>query len=231
MLNYVVAPEFLLPFVPAGTVLDQWRGHTWLSIVGFRFLHTRVLGVPIPLHRHFPEVNLRFYVRGTRDPRRAVVFLREIVPRRAIVVTARMLYNEPYAARRMHAQAPATPEDLPARVAYGWHHHGRWHRFGATPSGPAQLIQADTDEEFIAEHYVGYTRQRDGGTVAYEVRHPRWRVWPVQDVVCDVDLAGEFGGAGSAITGSPASAFLAEGSAVTVGWPRRLDGDSQPAHR
>lgn len=222
MLNYVVAPDLLQPFVPAGTVLDEWRGHTWLSIVGFRFLHTRILGVPIPLHRHFPEINLRFYVRGRRDPRRAVVFLREIVPRHAIATTARLLYNEPYAARSMRAQAPTTPHDAPPPIEYAWRHRGRWHRFGARPSGPAELILAGTDEEFIAEHYVGYTRQRDGGTVAYEVRHPRWRVWPVTDIECDVDFAGEFGTVRSAITGPPASAFLAEGSAVTVGWPRRL---------
>ena len=225
MLNYVVAPELLLPFVPAGTVLDQWRGNTWLSLVGFRFLHTRVLGVSVPLHRHFPEVNLRFYVRGIHDPRRAVVFLREIVPRRVIAATARLLYNEPYAAQPVRARAPMTPQDPPGPVEYAWHHAGCWHRFGATPSGRAGLIQPGSDEEFIAEHYVGYTRQRDGGTIAYEVRHPRWRVWPVKDVMCDADFVGEFGPVGAAMTRPPDSAFLADGSGVTVGWPRRLGGD------
>lgn len=222
MLNYVVAPELLRPFVPAGTVPDQWRGRTWLSLVGFRFLHTRILGAPIPFHRHFPEINLRFYVRGVRDPRRAVVFLREIVPRRAIAATARLLYNEPYIARPMRARAPMAPQDSPPPIEYAWRHAGRWHRLGATPSGPSEPIRAGSDEEFIAEHYVGYTRQRDGGTIAYEVRHPRWRMWPVTDIACDVDFTGEFGSVGAAITGPPDSAFLADGSTVTVGWPRRL---------
>src|SRR5271170_5194847 len=95
MLNYEIDPAVLRPFVPAGTELDQWQGKTFVSMVGFLFLETRVLGVAIPFHANFEEVNLRFYVRRmTRDGwRRAVVFIKELVPRRAIAWTARTFYN------------------------------------------------------------------------------------------------------------------------------------------
>src|SRR5439155_9383088 len=83
MLNYEVDPAVLRPRVPAGTELDAWRGRTFLSVVGFMFLDTRVLGIPIPLHRDFEEVNLRFYVRreASEGWRRGVVFVKELVPR------------------------------------------------------------------------------------------------------------------------------------------------------
>src|SRR6266851_3867580 len=64
MLNYEIDPGLLLPFVPSGTELDRWSGKVFASLVGFRFLKTKLLGyLPIPMHSNFEEVNLRFYVR------------------------------------------------------------------------------------------------------------------------------------------------------------------------
>jgi uncharacterized protein YqjF (DUF2071 family) len=223
MLNFRIDAQAIKPFVPKGTELDVWRGDTWMSLVGFRFLNTRLLGVPIPAHRHFPEINLRFYVRPVGTDRRAVVFLREIVPRRAIAVIARAVYNEPYVTRPMRVEAPATIDEAPGPVAYAWRHHGRWNRFGVTAAGPAAPIRDGSAEAFIGEHHWGYTRQRDGSTIEYRVEHPRWRMWPVRDVVFEVDIAGEYGAPfADAMQGAPASAFLAEGSEVRVGRPRLL---------
>jgi hypothetical protein len=223
MFNFRVPPDVLAPYVPAGTVLDSWQGDTWLSLVGFRFLQTRVLGMPIPCHADFPEVNLRFYVRPVTDDRRAVVFLREIVPRRAIAVTARRIYNEPYVTRRMRAETPARGSDEPGRVSYGWRHARRWNAIAVTAVGRPTLIQPGTAEAFVAEHYWGYTAQRDGSTVEYQVEHPTWRVWTVTDATFDVDVAAEYGAVFAPhLAAPPASVFLAEGSAVRVGRPRRL---------
>ena len=63
MLNYQVNPDVLIPWLPPGLEVDSWQGKTLLSVVGFRFEDTRLLGVAIPGHRDFQEVNLRFYVR------------------------------------------------------------------------------------------------------------------------------------------------------------------------
>ena len=99
ILNYEVPPAVVLPLVPRGTELDIWQGQALVSLVGFLFTDTRVRGLAIPGHRHFEEVNLRFYVRrrvASAPDRRAVVFVRELVPRYAIAAIARFLYNEPY---------------------------------------------------------------------------------------------------------------------------------------
>ena len=100
MLNYVVDPRLITPLVPAETEIDFENGETFLSVVGFLFLDTRLLGLPIPLHRDFEEVNLRFYVRRKSADtwRRGVVFIRELVPRRAIALVARTFYGENYVA-------------------------------------------------------------------------------------------------------------------------------------
>ena len=223
MFNYRVPPDVLAPFVPSGTVLDTWQGDTWLSLVGFRFLATRVMGVPIPFHRNFTEINLRFYVRPQSDDRRAVVFIREIVPRRAIAFTGRQLYNEPYVTRRMRAAAPIEPTDAPGRVQYEWRHGGRWNSIGVTSVGGPTPIRAGSAEEFFAEHYWGYTAQRDGSTVEYQVEHPRWRVWAVSDPTIDIDASAEYGPRFTPwLTQAPASVFLADGSPVRVGRPRRM---------
>ena len=103
MLNYVVDPAILLPHVPRGTELDQFNGKAWVSLVGFRFLSAKVLGVSIPFHRDFDEVSLRFYVRRVENgvAKRGVVFIQEIVPRFAIATVARLAYNENYRALAM----------------------------------------------------------------------------------------------------------------------------------
>ena len=75
-------------------------------MVGFLFLNTKVLGVPVPFHRDFEEVNLRFYARSKAEEgwRRGVVFVKEIVPRWAIAAVARWCYGERYAAMPMRHQ-------------------------------------------------------------------------------------------------------------------------------
>ena len=226
MLNYEVPPAVLAPLVPAGTTLDLWRGRALASVVGFRFLDTRVLGVPVPFHRSFDEVNLRFYVRRESpggDVRRAVVFVRELVPRRAIALVARLAYDEPYDAVPMRSSVPPSVVAAPGRLEYAWRTARRWHRVAAETVGEPTLAEPDSEGAFVTDHYWGYTRQRDGGTVEYEVAHPRWRLWAVRDAVLDADVAEVYGPRfAEALSGVPSSALVAEGSPVVVYPPRRL---------
>ncbi len=223
MLNYVVDPAALAPLVPAGTTLDLWNGEALASVVGFRFMDTRVLGVPIPWHREFEEVNLRFYVRreAADGARRAVVFIRELVPRRAIAWVARAWYNEPYRALPMrHQIAERAVERV---VQYEWKTAAGWTTLSARTEGEARALSAGSEAEFITEHYWGYTKQRDGSTVEYQVTHPSWRIWDATDAVLRGDVAGTYGrDFAEMLVGAPRSAFVAEGSGVTVFRPRRL---------
>jgi uncharacterized protein YqjF (DUF2071 family) len=227
LLNYEVDGSVLAPMVPRGTELDEWQGRTYLSVVGFLFLGTRVLGLPIPFHRDFEEVNLRFYVRRKVDGgwRRGVAFVKELVPRVAVAFLARRLYNENYVAVPMdHAirHAPAEPGRVEA-VTYEWRVGARASRLELSVlAGPSPLVPG-SQAEFIAEHYWGYSVKRVGTTCEYQVQHPPWRVAPAREarLTCDVDLLyGEK--LGRFLHGPPASAFLADGSEVAVSHGVRL---------
>ncbi|NVJ12959.1 YqjF family protein [Myxococcus sp. AM010] len=221
MLNYEVDPEVLRPLVPRDTELDTWQGQTFASMVGFRFLDTRVRGLPVPFHRNFDEVNLRFYVRrlGPEGWRRGVVFVKEIVPRQAIATVARVLYNEPYVALPMRhvVEMEGAHTGAPGRAEYAWKAGGRWQHLAATTLGPPRASAPDSEAEFITEHYWGYTAQRDGGCAEYRVEHPRWSVWQVDTTALDVDVGGLYGARFVPfLRGEPSSAFVADGSAVAV---------------
>lgn len=226
MVNFAVEPALLAPLVPAMTELDQWRGTTYVSVVGFLFRDTRVLGIPVPWHRTFEEVNLRFYVRRqeANELRRGVVFVREIVPRAAIAVVARAIYNEPYVALPMrHEWRERRDTSEPSLVRYAWRLGRDWCHVEVDAVGAAREIAAASHEEFITEHYWGYTRQRDGGTIEYQVEHPRWRVRDAGAASVGGDLTSLYGSElARVVRGTPASAFLADGSAVTVRAPRRI---------
>ena len=226
MVNFAVEPELLLPMVPAGTELDYWNGQTFLSLVGFLFANTRVLGIPIPGHTTFEEVNLRFYVRRASEGeiKRGVTFIRELVPRAGIALTARALYNEAYDAVDMrHRYGELRDDGIPDRVEYSWKNKRGWTSIDCLPTGTGENAVPGSQEEFITEHYWGYTRQRDGGTVEYRVAHPHWRVWNVETPVITGDPEPTYGSALTAIIRQrPSSAFLADGSDVTVFSPTTI---------
>jgi len=218
MLNYEIEPAVLAPYVPLGTELDLWNGKHLVSVVGFMFLNTRVFRIPIPFHRNFEEVNLRIYVRRKAEDswRRGVVFIKEIVPRMAIALTARKLYNEPYPALPMAHRIELESGSVKS-AKYAWRFGGRQNGLKLTTRGEAQPLTEGSEAEFVTEHYWGYNAQRDGSTLEYRVEHPRWRVYDVAEAKLDCDVAGLYGEQFcESLSRKPSSAFLAEGSAVTV---------------
>jgi uncharacterized protein YqjF (DUF2071 family) len=224
MLNYEVDASLLLPFVPAGTELDYWSSKVYVSLVGFRFLKTRVFGLTIPFHSNFDEVNLRFYVRRREgnEVRRGVVFVREIVPRRAIAFVARTFYNENYVARPMAHEIRST-DDSGLAIAYRWRSRGAWNAIRLEAQGKPELSKEGSHEQFITEHYWGYAAQPDGGCVEYRVTHPAWRVWSARRAQFEGDVEELYGKEFTVVVqGTPASALLAEGSAVCVMRGQRL---------
>jgi uncharacterized protein YqjF (DUF2071 family) len=225
MLNYEVDPRLLEKFVPAGTELDRWQGKTFVSLVGFRFLNTKVCGTAIPFHRDFDEVNLRFYVsrREGSEIRRGVVFVREIVPRWAIATVARLAYNEQYVSLPMSHSVASRP-DGGMNVEYRWRTRRGWNRLSLSAVGEPRIPAEGSEEQFIAEHYWGYSAQRDGGCVEYRVAHPSWRVWTSHDASFEGDVEELYGHElGAVVREKPDSAFLAEGSEVTVYRGKRLN--------
>ncbi|MEX2186902.1 MAG: DUF2071 domain-containing protein [Pirellulales bacterium] len=220
-LNYEIDPAVLAVDVPPGTRLDLDHGRCYVSLVAFRFERTRVLGVPIPFHTTFPEVNLRFYVlRETEDgPRRGVVFLRELVNRRAVAWAANWAYNEKYRVVAIRGRLSLEGDQIAAdgNVRYEWRGHGRPHHVAARRCGTWSELDPSSHEAFIAEHYFGYGVARDGRTIEYRVAHPPWRYAAVSDVEIDIDVEATYGCRfAAALSGPPYSAFVLDGSPVAV---------------
>ena len=217
MLNYEVDPSILKPFVPVGTELDLWQGKALVSLVGFMFLKTRVLNIPVPFHMNFEEVNLRFYIKRTlpEGNRRGVAFIKEIVPRWGIAFLARNLYNENYVSMPMRHCLEQNNGDLSAQ--YDWHYNDRWHCLGMLCKGHPTLPAKGSEAEFITDHYWGYAAQPNGRTIEYRVEHPQWRVWSAHDLVFDIDVKEIYGDKlAHYLNQKPVSSFLAEGSPITV---------------
>lgn len=215
--NYPVDPAVLQPYVPYGTELDFWGGRCYLSLVGFLFTRVRLLGIPVPFHTKFEEVNIRFYVRRKTASgwKRGVVFIREIVPKAAITFVANTVYNENYQTLPMrHRWVNGEEQNT---VEYQWKKAGNWQTFSLETSPISVPIEDGSEEEFITEHYWGYAAVNDQKSNEYEVTHPRWELYPVLEHTIEVDYGLCYGPEFSSLnTATPTSVFLAEGSAITV---------------
>ncbi|WP_425617780.1 YqjF family protein [Anatilimnocola sp. NA78] len=232
MINFAVDPQLLQPLVPRGTELDFYAGKAYVSVVGFLFRQTKLLGCSVPWHIDFEEVNLRFYVRHSpgHEVRRGVCFVRELVPRRAIAAVARWCYNESFLALPMRSNvdlAAITADQQTSEqhhLAYDWKSSSGWCGLQVRTIGSKQLPAAGSLEEFIAEHYWGYCRQRDGGTIEYEVQHTPWSVWQAEQLPWLGDVPRYYGESwAQALSGQASSVFVADGSAVQVFRPTRIN--------
>lgn len=183
-LTYRVPPELLLPHVPQGTQLDIHGGCAFVSVVAFDFLETRVLGVPWPGYRNFPELNLRYYLKYGNQ--RGVAFLQEYVPRRLIAKTARALYNEPYDYAPMRSHV--SEDDATYSYELSLERGGRTHTLRVTTLPGAYTPAHDTLAHYFKEHQWGFGETRSGRTLCYRVEHEVWDVQDVQAYSLDLDF-------------------------------------------
>jgi uncharacterized protein YqjF (DUF2071 family) len=221
VLNYEIVPELLEPHLPRGVELDFWRDKTYVSLVAFLFRRTRLCGLPIPFHRNFPEVNLRFYVKRLlpEGERRGVVFLREIAPRRMVAYVARRFYGENYLALPMRVSIERDDRfpNFARSVRFDWHMPDGRLAIDADSTAIPRYPHSDSLAEFIIEHYWAYSRGREhNGCLEYEVEHPPWMIRPAR-ATFNGDAKRLYGREfAEALAGPPASAFFASGSAVAV---------------
>jgi uncharacterized protein len=225
MLNYEVDPAVLIPYLPPGTELDLYNGKALVSVVGFLFNNTKVLGVRWPLHTHFEEVNLRYYVKyfDGKEWKRGAAFISEIVPKPFIAHTANILYNEHYSTARMFHHVKETANDL--LVEYNWKKKNQqWNSIQVQAAPTLQDIAPGSEADFILEHYYGYNKLNATTTIEYAVEHPRWQIYPVTNHVLQADIKTLYGEAFVPfIQGiTPHSVFLARGSDIIVRKPVRI---------
>ncbi|NNE97811.1 MAG: DUF2071 domain-containing protein [Pyrinomonadaceae bacterium] len=213
MLNYEVKPILLQEFVPNGTSIDFYNGKCYASLVAFKFLDTKVLGLSVPFHTDFEEVNLRFYVaRETKDEvRRGVVFVKEIVPKAAITFVARTMYGEPYETWEM------SHEEDGNQLTYKWSDRSCENRIHVEGGENLGVPDEGSHAEFIIEHYWGYTKRGPNRTDEYKVEHPKWELIEIDYAEIEVDFANTYGKRFDFLSRSePDSMLLAKGSEISV---------------
>ncbi|MGV8916044.1 MAG: YqjF family protein [Kaistella sp.] len=223
MINYEVDPAILEKYVPKGTELDFYNGKCYVSFIGFLFENVRLLGMKIPFHTHFEEVNLRFYVRHLDNGvwKRGAVFISEIVPKLAITLVANTFYNEEY--RTMPMKHEIKIKDDSRTFIYQWKLNNTWNTIYVETQKNPIAIEPNSEAEFITEHYFGYSKINDEETYEYEVTHPRWQQYEVIQNNSIIDFEAVYGKEFSFIKEvQPTSVFLAVGSKITIEGKRKI---------
>ena len=223
MFNYEIDPQILENFVPKGTELDLWNGKCYISLIGFMFENVKVLGIKVPFHVNFEEVNLRFYVKRYENGmwKRGVVFVKEIVPKHAITIVANTLYNEHYQTLKMRHSR--TQNETSKSFQYEWFKDSKWNSISMTTKKNAIPIELNSEAEFITEHYFGYTNYNKEKSIEYAVSHPRWEQLQVIESKIDVDFESIYGKNFKFLQNlKPTSEFLAIGSKIAIEGKRTI---------
>jgi uncharacterized protein YqjF (DUF2071 family) len=221
MANYAVNPELLKPYLPNGVELDFYEDKTYVSLVGFMFKQTSLFNIPVPFLGTFEEINLRFYVKRVEGDsiKRGVVFINETVPYKLVAWLANKLYKEHYIAIPTKNEIEIT--SLSKSIKYHWKINREWNHIAVNTSIENEQMLPGSIEEFIFEHYYGYTKINNQLSQEYKVDHPRWLVNKVIDHSIHCDFKSMYGNDFSFLSDrQPDSVTVAEGSPVTVKWKR-----------
>jgi uncharacterized protein YqjF (DUF2071 family) len=223
LFNYEINKEILEKYVPEGTEIDTWNNKCYVSLVGFMFKNSKVIGLKFPFHINFEEVNLRFYVKRFENGewKRGVVFIKEIVPKKAITVIANTLYKEHYETQKMSHEI--IENENRSKFIYKWKNKDQWNTIELETENDPVQIEIDSEAEFITEHYFGYTKIDAKTTFEYEVQHPRWEQFKVLNHKVDIDFLENYGNDFEFLENTvPTSVFLAKGSAIKVKNKRKI---------
>jgi len=221
MANYDVNSEVLKPYLPAGVEPDFYNNKTYVSLVGFLFKQTSLFSIPIPFFGTFEEINLRFYVKRVEGGtvKRGVVFVNETVPYKPVAWLANKLYNEHYIV--IPTKSKIVNTENTKNIVYEWKINKSWNHIKVNTAIASEEMLPGSAEEFIFEHYYGFTKINSRLSQEYKVNHPRWQVNKVMGFSIECDFKSMYGDDFSFLSNhTPDSVIVAEGSPVTVNWKR-----------
>ncbi|WP_293871734.1 DUF2071 domain-containing protein [Flavobacterium sp.] len=221
MANYEIESEILIPFLPKGVALDLYNGKAYISLVGFMFKNTKLFNIPIPLLGTFEEINLRFYVtrKEGNQTKRGVVFINETIPYKLVAWMANKLYKEHYTVvpTKNDIRSNATNQE----IEFGWLLNKKWNSIFVEAEIKSEKMKVNSLEQFIYEHYYGYTKIDEQTTEEYQLQHPSWKVHEVVNYKIDCDFKAMYGEPFWVLNHTkPTAVFIAEGSKVAVNWKR-----------
>jgi hypothetical protein len=219
MVNYEIDPTILKSYLPFGLELDMHEGKCFVSLVGFKFNQSKIFGVKIPFYGSFDEVNLRFYVKRIDgvELKRGVVFISEIVPYKIVSILANSLYKEHYSFAEMSSSIRV--ENGIKNINYNWKVNTEHHAIIASFDNELKDIEPNSLEEFIYEHYFGFTNVSDTETWEYKVNHPRWLTNEIKEYKINCDFEKMYGSDFAFLNHQkPYSVYNAQGSEVSIDW-------------
>ncbi len=219
MVNYKIEPSVLLPYLPYGLELDTYNDLCFVSLVGFKFSQSKIFGIEIPFYGSFDEVNLRFYVKRTDgvEIKRGVVFISEIVPYKIVSFLANLLYKEHYIVAEMESIVKL--EDGNKNINYSWKPKTETYSIHTSFNKELKTIEPNSLEEFIYEHYYGFTQVSDTETWEYKVNHPRWLTNEINSYTIKCNYGALYGNDFKFLNSlEPYSVYNAVGSGVSIDW-------------
>ncbi|MEM0542984.1 DUF2071 domain-containing protein [Flavobacterium sp. j3] len=221
MANYEIEPEILSKYLPSGVELDLYNGKAFVSLVGFMFKNTTIFNIPIYKFGTFEEINLRFYVyrKVGNEIRRGCVFINETVPYKVVAWLANALYKEHYTT--IATKHYWNIKDTKKEIKYEWLVDKKWNSIDLTARTEAKTMEDNSFEQFIFEHYYGYTKVNTIVTEEYKIAHPSWKINEISSATIDCDFQKMYGNDFAVLDKTkPTSIFLAEGSAIAINWKR-----------
>jgi len=154
--------------LPQHLTLDTWDGAAWIGLTPFFLSDLRPPPQPpLPWLSHFPETNVRTYVRGP-DGERGVWFFTLEAGRLAAVLGARTAYRLPYRWARMRVRH--TGSHVEYRSARKWPFGNAQTRIVCQPGEPMSLGDFDN---FLTARFRLYTLF--GKRLAFaQIEHEPW---------------------------------------------------------
>ncbi|MDN3677538.1 DUF2071 domain-containing protein [Flavobacterium paronense] len=222
MVNYEIAPEILMPYLPKGVELDLFEGKAYISLVGFMFKKTKLFNVSIPKLGTFEEINLRFYVTRTESDlvKRGVVFINETIPYKIVAWIANKLYKEHYTV--VPTKHSIVKDSINQKIKFEWLVQKKWNSIYVENRMSSHQMKKDSLEKFIYEHYYGYTKINEQTTEEYRLHHPSWKIHEVVDYEIACDFKAMYSNDFSVLNETkPTAVFIAEGSSVAIEWKRK----------
>jgi|GEM_PF-1043316 len=219
--SYEVPKEALQPYLPEGVELDSWNGKHYMSLVALQCQDIKGLGFKVPGGGDFEQVNLRFYTKREtpEGEKKGVVFIKQVVPSEVVAFAGKSLVNEAMITAPMSHQVPEGSAE--GEVSYKWYVDGKISEMSARRAGQARPLVEGSQEEFLLENYTGFSVQRDGQTIEYDVEHPPWKTYQAAEPVVNVDAEGLYGkDLARYLSGPPSSVIIVDGSKTAVHSPK-----------
>lgn len=221
MVNYEIDPKLLQDYLPSGVEIDLFENKCYISLVGFMFKNTKIFNVPIPKLGTFEEINLRFYVKRKEGSKvkRGVVFINETIPYRLVAWVANKLYHEHYSV--VPTKHEEKKDDISNSIKFEWQNDLKWNSIEVSYSNELNQLKTNSLEEFIYEHYYGYTKVSNNTTEEYKLQHPSWLTYKVLNYQIDCDFQKMYGDDLKLLNSTnPTAVFIAKGSKVGINWKR-----------